>query len=61
MIGDDAAFRLLHGRGTLCDVVLASRALGVDTVQAVLEYAQAILGGGVDGTVGEGEAGSRCA
>ncbi len=55
-IGDDAAHRVLHGTATLCDVVLASWVLGVDTVQAVVEYAEVAIGSAVKGVPG-----SRCA
>ncbi|WP_431954144.1 hypothetical protein [Nocardia lijiangensis] len=55
-IGDDAAHRVLHGTATLCDVVLASWVMGVDTVQAVVEYAEVAIGSAVKGVTG-----SRCA
>lgn len=55
-IGDDAAQRILHGTATLCDVVLTSWAMGVDTVQAVVEYAEVAIESAV-----KGAAGSRCA
>ncbi|TQM29847.1 hypothetical protein [Nocardia bhagyanarayanae] len=56
-IGEDAASRVLHGTATVCDIVLASLALDVDSVQAVVEYAEAVA----IGAVSQGEAGSRCA
>ncbi|WP_431968289.1 hypothetical protein [Nocardia sp. bgisy134] len=55
-IGDDAAHRILHGTATLCDVVLASWVMGVDTVQAVVEYAEVAIESAVKGVTG-----SRCA
>ncbi|MEV0294512.1 hypothetical protein [Nocardia sp. NPDC050710] len=55
-IGEDAAQRVLHGGATVCDVVLASWALGVDSVQAVVEYAEAAFGAAIPGA-----ADSRCA
>ncbi|MET8774005.1 hypothetical protein ABZV58_03155 [Nocardia sp. NPDC004654] len=55
-IGDEAAQRVLLGTATLCDVVLASWAMGVDTAQAVVEYAEVALESAVKSVTG-----SRCA
>ena len=44
MIGQDAALRVTGGSATVCDVVLASIVLGIDSVEAVVEYADAALG-----------------
>lgn len=49
VIGEDAALRVMNGGATVCDVILASWALGVDSVQAVADYAAAALGSAVDG------------
>ncbi|MFC3963523.1 hypothetical protein [Nocardia jiangsuensis] len=43
-IGEEAAYRIQQGAGTLCDVVLASWVVGVDSVQAVVDYADIVLG-----------------
>ncbi|MBH0778746.1 hypothetical protein [Nocardia bovistercoris] len=43
-IGKAAERRLLHGGATICDIVLASWALGVDSVQAVVDYAEVAVG-----------------
>ncbi|QIS16607.1 hypothetical protein [Nocardia arthritidis] len=49
-IGDDAAHRVVGGRGTLCDIVLAAWSMDVDPVTAVLEYAEAAGGSAATGT-----------
>ncbi|MEV0356355.1 hypothetical protein AB0H71_09860 [Nocardia sp. NPDC050697] len=43
-IGEEAAHRIQQGAGTLCDVVLASWVVGADSVQAVMDYADIVLG-----------------
>lgn len=53
VIGDDAAHRVMDGSATVCDVVLASWALGADAAQAVVQYAGKVLGVVVDGEVDE--------
>lgn len=54
-IGEDAADRIRHGAATLCDVVLTSWVIGIDSTEAVVEYATAVL----ESTLEEGN--SRCA
>ncbi|WP_156371275.1 hypothetical protein [Nocardia arizonensis] len=49
-IGEDAAHRILCGGATVCDIVLASFALGVDSVQAVVDYAEVTLVADAAGT-----------
>lgn len=63
-IGKAAAHRVLHGGATICDVVLASWALGVDSVQAVVDYAEVAVGSLPDWAEGAGPsapANPRCA
>ncbi|MFI6173487.1 hypothetical protein ACIBCN_42380 [Nocardia sp. NPDC051052] len=60
-IGDEVALRVVRGAGTLCDVVLAAWAMGVDPTDAVLQYAEATTGVVVDDTVGVDGADPRCA
>ncbi|WP_146251126.1 hypothetical protein [Nocardia tenerifensis] len=61
-VGDDVALRVVQGKGTLCDVVLAARVMGVDPVEAVLQYAEAATGVIVDAAVVvDGGADPRCA
>ncbi|CAM4519777.1 hypothetical protein NONI108955_41425 [Nocardia ninae] len=62
-IGDEVARRVVQGKGTLCDVVLAAWVMGVDPVEAVLQYAEAATGVIVDDTVvvADGGADPRCA
>ncbi len=44
VIGEDAALRVARGSATVCDVVLVAMSLGIDSVQAVVDYADAALG-----------------
>ncbi|QLY30846.1 hypothetical protein [Nocardia huaxiensis] len=44
VIGDEVAARVMQGGATLCDVILTSWAMGVDSVQAVVDYADAVRG-----------------
>lgn len=60
-IGDEVALRVVGGAGTLSDVVLAAWAMGVDPVEAVLQYAEAATGAIVDDTVVVDGADPRCA
>lgn len=60
-IGDDAACRVMDGSATLCDIALASWAVGAaDSVQAVVQYASKILGVVIEGADGE-VSDSQCA
>jgi hypothetical protein len=61
-IGGDVALRVVQGSGTLCDVVLAAWVLGVEPVDAVLQYAAAAAGVVIeDLAVVDGGADPRCA
>lgn len=60
-IGDEVALRVVQGNGTLCDVVVAAWAMGVDPVEAVLQYAEAAIGVIVDDMVVVDGADPRCA
>ncbi|WP_378734727.1 hypothetical protein [Nocardia brasiliensis] len=61
-IGDEVALRVVQGIGTLCDVVLAAWVMGVEPIEAVLQYAEASIGVVVDDTVVvDGGADPRCA
>ncbi|GAA5102735.1 hypothetical protein GCM10023319_69720 [Nocardia iowensis] len=61
-IGDEVALRVVQGIGTLCDVVLAAWVMGVEPIEAVLQYAEASIGVAVDDTVVvDGGADPRCA
>ncbi|MGN2635324.1 hypothetical protein ACWEKT_03240 [Nocardia takedensis] len=55
-VGEDVARRILRGGATVCDVVLASFVLGVDSVQAVVDYAEVVTK-----TASAEEADFRCA
>ncbi|MFC9440602.1 hypothetical protein [Nocardia sp. NPDC057030] len=60
-IGDEVALRVVQGNGTLCDVVVTAWAMGVDPVEAVLQYAEAATGVIVDDMVVVDGADPRCA
>ncbi|MFD6155163.1 hypothetical protein ACFWF7_16220 [Nocardia sp. NPDC060256] len=60
-IGADVALRVVQGSGTLCDVVRAAWAMGVDPIEAVLQYAEAATGVIVDDMVVVDGADPRCA
>ncbi|WP_141717660.1 hypothetical protein [Nocardia altamirensis] len=61
-IGGDVALRVVQGSGTLCDVVLAAWALGVEPIEAVLQYATAATGVIFENlAVVDGGADPRCA
>ncbi|KAA8890287.1 hypothetical protein F3087_02980 [Nocardia colli] len=60
-IGDEVALRVVQGNGTLCDVVVAAWAMGVDPIEAVLQYAEAATGVIVDDLVVVDGADPRCA
>ncbi|MFI7001322.1 hypothetical protein [Nocardia sp. NPDC050175] len=55
------ALRVVQGNGTLCDVVRAAWAMGVDPIEAVLQYAEAATGVIVDDMVVVDGADPRCA
>lgn len=60
-IGDEVALRVMQGNGTLCDVVVAAWAMGVDPIEAVLQYAEAATGVIVDDLMVVDGADPRCA
>ncbi|MFI9506989.1 hypothetical protein [Nocardia sp. NPDC052566] len=54
-MGEEAALRVVQGKATLCDVVLAAWSMEVDPVEAVLQYAEAAAG------IADVDASERCA
>lgn len=60
-IGNEVALRVVRGQGTLCDVVLAAWTMGVDPIDAVLQYAEAATGVVVEDAVVVDGADPRCA